>query len=348
MFKRVAQLSLGFLLLISLNVGVVAEHQEQAEEVYITINQAIELALKYNLDFYLAKLDLQQAESSLERANMVADAELVEKAEEDWAKQLENYEEAEHKLVTSIRRSYFETLEKAASIESATTALERAEKQREIDQAKFKAGLISPIDIQRSDNSYITAKNSLDKAILDHETKLMELNQLLGLAITTTLVLTEDLTVDFIPFNMELDEAYQRALEFDKSISVAREGLQKAEDNVVASNNPYTPLADLEKAKLEAEKAKIKLKQAENTLYFKIRSDYFGLKNAELDIYNRERELELETQVLRAEEAKYNAGMISNEQVVKQQEKVAQLEQALIKTKWNYQLTKESFLAEVK
>lgn len=87
--------------------------------------------------------------------------------------------------------------------------------------------------------------------------------------------------------------------------------------------------------------------QAETNLYFKIRSEYYQIKNAAENVRTKERELYLEQQILQAEETKYAAGVISNQAVVAQQEKLAQAEDAYTQALWNYSQLRDQFLINI-
>ncbi len=349
MFKqplRLFVLGIGLLLIIILPTNCFAEiigKQEKALE--LTLNQAIKMALDQNADFHLASLDLNQAKASYKRAIIINDAELIETATEALETQQQNYEQQRRDLITLVKTTYYDLLQQEASIDDLNKALNRAQSQLELDQAKFKAGIISSLDVLRSENNLLNSEINLKKAKVSLETKYMEFNRELNLDLTLKVKLIEKLAVEFIPFNMSLLEGYELALDFDQTILAANEGLTKAIEAVKAADNPFTPTVDLEKAMVEKEKANIKLEQAKVALYFKIRNDYFNLKNLEEDVHTKARQLQLEQLMLESEEAKYSAGVISNEAIVSQQEKLAQAENAYTQALWTYSQSRSNFLA---
>lgn len=313
----------------------------------LNLNQAIELALKQNADFYLIALDLEQAQAAFDRAVLVNDTEMIETAAETQEKQQQSFDNNKRDLIASIRKMYYDLLQQEAAVTNQQKVLYRAETQFEIDQTKYDAGIISSLDIQRSENNLLNAEINYNKETISLETKYLEFNHILGIHLTQKIRLTEQITIEFEPFNMKLEEAYKLALDSDQSIAAADEALSKAIETVKASDNPFTPPVDLEKALVEQEKAQIKLEQAKISLYFKIRSDFYSLKNAEEDVHTKARQLKLEQQILQSEEAKYAAGVISNEAVVTQQEKLAQAENAYTQALWNYSQARSSFLVQI-
>lgn len=310
----------------------------------LDVEGAINLALERNLDFRLIMLDWEQAQASLRRAQIVGDEEMLAEAQKGWEKAQMHYLEQKQSLSGLVRSAYQELLESETSLANWEKAQERASEQLKIDQSKFKAGLLSTLDIQRAENSLYNAEHSYANAIINLETKRMEFNQLLGLDLNQEVVLTERILLDFVPFTLELEECYLLALELDSTVLGAKENLQQAQEAVLVAQSPFTPRVELEKALVAEEKAKIQVQQAEQALYFKIRSDYYGLLNRVQALEAKDRNIKLEAQTLLAEESKYAAGVLSNAQIVAQQEKLAQLEQEYSTELLQYSLTRLKLL----
>ena len=272
---------------------------------------------------------------------------MIKAAREKLDQIQESYHTAATSLATEVRTKYYELLQQEASVQNQANALERAKTQLVIDQAKFEAGMISALDLLRTKNSLMNAEHAYDNALVALETKMLEFCRTLGFDLNVQIVLTDKISVDFVPFDLELNQVYQLALEHDRTVAGAKEALAKAVDAVKAADNPFTPRVDLEKAKVEQEKAEIKLKQAELTLYFRIRESFYQIRNAAANISAKERDLELEQQSLMAEEAKYAAGVISNQTVVAQQEKLAKAEEAYTQALWTYSQLRNQLLISI-
>ena len=132
--------------------------------------------------------------------------------------QQQNYEQQRRDLITLVKTTYYDLLQQEASIDDLNKALNRAQSQLELDQAKFKAGIISSLDVLRSENNLLNSEINLKKAKVSLETKYMEFNRELNLDLTLKVKLIEKLAVEFIPFNMSLLEGYELALDFDQTI----------------------------------------------------------------------------------------------------------------------------------
>lgn len=315
--------------------------------VALDLDQAISHCLKNNQKLYIAGLDLEQAEKALARAELIADDKMIKDATETLDQQKSTYSITQRDLITSVRNSYYELLQQEATVVNQKKALERAENQLALDHTKFKAGIISTIDLQRAENSMQNAQLAYENVTIDLATKYMRFNDLLGLDLATEVELTQSITVEFTSFTVELDAAYDLALAVDQNIITAKENLTKAQEAVRAADNQFTPKVELEKALVAQDKAEVRLVMGRNDLYFIIRSDFLAVQNAANAVITRERELRLEQQLLQAEEAKYTAGVTSNEVVVAQQEKLAQSELAYTQALWNYSQQRSSFLTRI-
>lgn len=313
----------------------------------LEVNGAIALAIEHNLDFRIVALDWQQAQGNLERAQIVGDDEMIAEAEKAWQKSQKYYQESKQDLSSLVRNTYQELLESETTLANKGIAKDRADAQLKIDQSKYKAGLLSTLDIQRAENSLFAAEHSYSMAAINLETQRMKFNQLLGLDFDLEVVLTERLLLDFVPFNLELEECYLLALEVDSGVLAAREELHKAKETVLVAQSPFTPRVELERALINEEKTKIKLQQAEQNLYFMIRGEYYNLVSQTHGLQMKKAEIELEQKMLQAEESKYAAGVLSNAQIVAQQEKLAQLEQGYSTELLQYSLARLKMLQAI-
>ncbi|NMB38506.1 MAG: hypothetical protein GX994_02895, partial [Firmicutes bacterium] len=87
------------ILLLSYSLADAADKEQVFE---LNLNQAVELALKQNADFYLAALDLKHAKAAFNRAVLINDIEMIETAEETLEKQQQNFDNSKRDLITSI------------------------------------------------------------------------------------------------------------------------------------------------------------------------------------------------------------------------------------------------------
>lgn len=312
-------------LLLCLILGFPVQASLKVRE--LSVGDAVRIAFEHNLNFQIATLDWQGAKAKLERAQIVGDEEMLTESEKEWKKAEEVYGDKRQELIDLVRTSYQQLLESETMVENAKTAKERAQSQLAMDENKYKAGLLSSLDIERAQNSLFDAQHRHERAVIDLDTQRMKFNEILGLPLDEEVVLTERLLLNFIPFTMSLETCYDLALELDPGMLAAKEKVQNAQEAVLVAQSPFTPRVELEGALVDEEKAAIGLKQAEQALYFRIRGEYYALLNQAHNLEMAERNIKLERQALLAEESKYAAGVLSNAQIVAQQEKLANLEE---------------------
>ncbi|HKM43475.1 MAG TPA: TolC family protein [Limnochordia bacterium] len=324
MFKNIKSLFV-VALFTCLTLGFFAQASSQVLE--LTLEEAVTIAVEQNLTFQIATLDWQGAAAKLERAQIVGDEDMLKEAEEEWEKAQDLYAEKRRELREQVRASYQQLLKSEALVDNTEVAKERAASQLAMDENKYKAGLLSTLDIERAQNSLFDATHRHENAMIDLGTQRMRFNHDLGLPLDQQIVLNERLLLDFAPFSFSLEDCYDLALELDAGVLRAREALQKARDAVVIAQSPFTPRVELEEALVKEKKAEIDRRQTEQAFYFKIRGDYFALQNQVHNLEMAERTIKLEEQALKAEESKYAAGVLSNAQIVAQQEKLASLEE---------------------
>lgn len=342
MIKTTPMATLIFCLFVSLTAGAATP-----KTLELDVQAAIEVAFEHNLDFQIVTLDWLGAKAKLERAHIVGDEEMLTEAEKEWEKANKDYEERQKNLAGLVRSGYQELLESETNTINRQKAKERAENQLAVDENKYKAGLLSTLDIERAKNSLFDAEHSYQKAFIDLETQRMTFNQILGLPLEQEIVLTERLLLDFTPFTLDLETCYQLASHYDQGIATADENLLKAEEAVLLAQSPLTPRVELEKALDDLEKAKIQVQKAAQALYFKIRGEYYALLDQAHALQVMEKNIQLEQQILQAEESKYAAGVLSNAQIVAQQEKLAQLEQQYSANLLSYSLARLRLLQAI-
>ena len=314
-------------LVLCLVIGFSLTAQASSAARELNVQDAVTIALERNLAYQIATLDWQGATAKLERAHIVGDEEMLKEAKEEWEKAKEIYGDKGQALQDLVRSSYHQLLESETMVENARVAKERAGSQLAMDENKYKAGLLSSLDIDRAQNSLFDAEHRYEKAVTDLETQRMKFNEILGLPLDEKTTLTEGLLLDFVPFTLNLETCYDLALELDPEMLSAKDRLEKAKEAVLIAQSPFTPRVELEQALVDQEKAEIGVKQAQQALYFTIRADDFSLSDQAHGLEVAERNIELERQALKAEESKYAAGVLSNAQIVAQQEKLAALEQ---------------------
>lgn len=341
MVKRTAYIGLlASCAVLCFSVGAV----QGGEPLFLTLAQAVEEALVHNVDLKLASLALEQAELGMQRAEIVGDAEMLAYAREKLAEAQETHASLKRELITKVQNAYQEILYNTLSLERQAAAKARAEDQLRTDQNKFAVGLLSSLDIMRAEISLANAESNYLAARESLLTAKLRFNELLGLALDTEVILTEKPELEFMPFEFTFEECYAKALQVDPGVRNAAKELEKAKDAVAAAQSPFVPQVQLDNALADLARAEINLQKAETALYFQVRTAYAHLMGAAQTVEIKAREVELQQRILEAEEIKYGAGVVSNAQIVAQQEKLAAVEQEYSKALLDYSLGRSNLL----
>lgn len=96
--------------------------------------------------------------------------------------------------------------------------------------------------------------------------------------------------------------------------------------------------AGLAKAKLEEEKKRLEWQRTEQTIYYAVLETYKDMKNREEQINTASRYRELTETRLRAEEERYNLGLVGNEWLFQYQRDLANARVSEIKARINYRI----------
>lgn len=315
-----------------------------ADPIELRVADAINLALEQNLDLRLLRLDYEWALSEVERAKFVGDEQMYKTAVENFNQVAEQYQQQQKSLSRQVVTSYYEVLQTELSVAKAYDQVKQARLNYEQEQVRFQAGLIPQITLLRAENQITLAESSYINAQHNLETAYLEFKQLLGLALDQDILLVELIEPEYEPIDVSFQEAYAGAQLVSKELQAAQEAVDLASRQVSQLDNEYTPRVELEKAKVQLEKAKVQLEKVTQTLYFQVRSAYWTLKNGEQEIEAKERELVLAEKELQSARAKYQAGLISEEELAGEEQKYNEAERALKEAKWAHRQRSLDFL----
>ena len=126
-------------------------------------------------------------------------------------------------LVYQISSGYYNLLSQQRSAEIARLDLERQSEANDIAQNKYASGLIKEVDALQMEVDLAEAQNSYEVAVVNCQSSMASFKEMLGVALTDSLVLTDDLS--YTPVVVDADEAVRYALESrtelrDKDIAI--------------------------------------------------------------------------------------------------------------------------------
>ncbi len=319
--------------------------KEMDQDDGLTLIECMRMGLENNFDVVLARIDLEENITYMERAQRVGDEDLIENATNmlDGAK--DNMINTRRNVAEQIRNSFYAILRAEDALAGQKQALSRSEITLQADELRYEAGEISKMDIDNRRSSFINSQETYERSIRDLKTQYMEFNNLLGRELHEELSLAKDYEFDLV--EVEFGSAHEAALENRDDIKNARQALDEAIENVEKLDNPFTALVDFEKAKTDVIREEIKLEKVRRSIYFTIRSTCFSMEQAIDNIYNAEEEL---SQALRDTEAKrlqYEAGVISTQQMIDAENELAAKENNIVHAKWDYNNAKLNYLQAI-
>lgn len=113
-------------------------------------------------------------------------------------------------LVYQISSGYYNLLSLQRSTEIARLDLERQTEANEISQNKYASGLIKEVDALQMEVDLAESQNSYEVALINRQSAVNSFKEMLGIALSDSIVLTDDLS--YTPIVVDADEAVQYAL----------------------------------------------------------------------------------------------------------------------------------------
>ncbi|MGI6164994.1 MAG: TolC family protein [Limnochordia bacterium] len=315
-----------------------------AETLELKVADAIDIALENNLDLRVLRLDCDWAQREVERARIVDDEQMYIAAIESLQKVTEQYTQQRASISRKVVSDYYKLLQSELTVTKSLDSVNQAKINLEKERVRYNAGLIPQIALFRAENQIALAQSAYINAEHNLETEYLQFRQLLGLPFDQKILLAEFIEPHFEPISVSFDEAYDCALAVSKELKAAQEAVDTARVNVSNLDNEYTPRVKLEEAQLQLEKAKLNLKKVNQSLYFQVRSAFWSLKNGEQDIEAKQRELVLAEKELGSAKAKYQAGLLSDEEFAQEEQRYNDAERALKEAKWAHSQGSHDFL----
>ncbi|MEJ6949746.1 TolC family protein [Natronospora cellulosivora (SeqCode)] len=311
---------------------------------FLVLEESIRIALDYNLDISIARIDFEQAETNYQRYIIVADEELIEEARENLEHYQKELEKRKLNIAASVEERYFNLLRSQEQLEITKRQLERVREQLEADELKYEVGLISELSIEASREGYNTQKVALRDQERSLETAHMQFNSLIGCTLDSKFILSAgNESIETEKIKTDFDKDLKIALEEREDINNLRERVLDLEKEYQSVNNIYSAKVDIERAENNIRKEEIRLKQLEENIFFQIRKQIFALEKAWEGIDNAEKEIARRLTELEAASLRYEAGVISTRQMLDHQENLAEAENNLVQSKWDYNLVVKDY-----
>ncbi len=309
---------------------------EAVADYQLSVAAAIELGLQNNLDVVLARYRVDEAQADLDRQRIVGDDEAITAAEEHLAETLENLEQTKDDLATQIENSYYDILTAQGRLAELEQNYADSESSYRMDQARYQAGMISQLSLERSANALLNTELNVARQQDNVATSFYRFQDLLGIPLQKTVVLTDTIDLTYQAVSISFEEAMQKALLYADTIVRAQEGRADAAEAVRLADNSYTPRAALEKALLDQQRAEVNYEKATNRVFFEIRTAYLRVTQLEASLELLRRELDYAERNLLVVQAQHADGVVSDTALLNAERAVESAEGELSDALWDH------------
>jgi outer membrane protein TolC len=248
-------------------------------------------------------------------------------------------------VALKVEQQYYQVLRSSEMLEIQKQSFERAQKQFQVTEARYKAGLISRQDYLTAQDQLVKLQDSLKQAEANLELAKLQFKFMLGLPPEEEIVLQDRFPFD--PIEVDLEASIQQALAQRSNLQQAQRAVEAAKKQVILSDNDYTPPVQLQKAKMALERAEITAQQVRELVVVDVNQKYLALASAQMAVEETRRTRERATDALRIAEARYDNGLIPLLDLLNAQTALSQAELDAVAAVWDYNLAKAAFLQAI-
>lgn len=349
--------------LVLATAGVTVGDAAQPETKSLSLNQAVEIALKDNHQVELAALGVEKADLALEQAELAKkkmlnllsnpdrrdqNAALVVDVAPVQAQSGKVIAETsrtytENSIKFGVETSYYGVLRAEKMWEVSQSAFIRAQEQLKQAQAKFKAGTVANIDVISAEAQLKSAEAELNEAKAGVEKAQMTLNQMLNLNLDTPIKLTDKFSFVSVG-EIDTEKVFQEMTEKDASYVSASEGYNMNEVNWEYHQKYYTKnIFKYREAEYAFKESEVNFDTAKSSLQLNIKSAYLDLKTAEDNYQVLSKSVEQAEEAYRLTKLRYDVGMATGYDILGAETSLKQADLALLNALYNYNLAKAKF-----
>jgi len=326
----VLALSITFLLL------AVPTSAQQVTSLSLSLQDSINLAMKQNIDYQIALLNLDNAKIGKEKALA---ATLLTGSTYDKLQAEFNYDKAERdfnsqkkQLIINVVDNYQSILRGIKEVSNKEKEVEVAKEQLDNTIKQVKAGSASNLDQLRSESQYEKAKLDLRKSEDSLAEKQDDFAELLNLQEGVTFKLTDEIAYE--PYNISLGKAQEEALVHSDKLAEAQDNLKLAETNLDMVKAGDTAPLDLSKAENDLKIAELNVAKVEAN----VRSAYNTMMQANENVKLSQDSYDIEAENYDIIKKQRNAGLKTSLELKQAEVSLLQTELALMDAIHNYNL----------
>ncbi|QDS37376.1 TolC family protein [Brevibacillus brevis] len=328
-----------------------------AEE--LTLDKAIEQALKSNVSLQNARLDAKNADINnsityRSTAQMTADmlesldaaqAKYVRSAQSEMTKKLNALavKSTEGKIKLGAQDVYYKLIFAQDDVNLKKQSLARAEAQLKVAKAAFDVGTNAKTDVLEAEMGVAGAKADLTNAENNLEIAVMNLNDFLGVDLQQEWKIVSA-NKKMAPISITVKDAEKEALSKRLEITKAEEELKLAELNVKLIAE-YTAASTLsgQQARNNVEKSQLAIEEAKRTVSKDVAQAYLNLNAAREAIDFQKAAKDSAAESYRLKNLRYENGLATTLEVIQSEEALSTRENAYQKAVLTYNLAVVNF-----
>ncbi len=328
--------SLVLVLSITFLLSAVPTLAQQVTSLSLSLQESIDLALKQNIDYQIALLNLDNSRISEEKAlaTILLTGSTYDKlqAEFNYDKAERDYNDQKKQLIINVVDNYQSILKGVKEVSNKEKEVEVAKEQLDNTIKQVKAGSASNLDQLRSESEYEKAKLDLRKAEDSLAEKQDDFAELLNLQEGVTFKLTSEIAYE--PYNISLGKAQEEALVHSDELAEAQDNLKLAETNLDIVKAGDTAPLDLSKAENDLKIAELNVAKVEAN----VRSAYNEMTQANENVKLSQDNYDVESENYDITKKQRNAGLKTSLELKQAEVSLLQVELALTDAIHNYNL----------
>jgi outer membrane protein len=351
------------LVLVLATAGVTVGDTAEPETKSLSLAQAIEIAMKDNLQVELAALGLEQAELTLEHAEfakkkMINILPNPERKDQNMALAIDvvpvqaqsgkviakvGKAYTENSIKFGVEAAYYGVLRAEKMLEVSRASLLRAQEQLKQAEAKFKAGTVAKFEVISAEAQLKSAEAAVNEAEAGVKKARMALNQTLNLNLDTPIKLTDKFSFSQAG-DIDTEKVFQDMTEKDLSYVSAKEKYNMNEVNFNYHQKYYTKNTfKYREAEYAFKESELNLDNAKTQLQLNIKNAYLDLKTAENNYQVLTKSVEQAKEAYRLTKLRYDVGMATGYDLLGAETSLKQADLGLLNALYNYNLAKAKF-----
>jgi outer membrane protein TolC len=340
--KNIAKGTILFLVIFFIFSGVLFAAETEMEE--MNLNQAINLALKNNLNLKIANLDLENAQIDYEKTkanNLLTESRYIQlQGDLGLLQAKDNYTQTRNQVIIDVVQKYLQLNQAEKNI---TTKSKEAELERNLLEevkAQVKAGHKGSLDLLRQENGYYNAVFNLEKANDDYQQFFREFKLELGLNNQ------EEEEFNLVEVNypetwkIGEEEALEMAIENSFILELRNRQIELAKVDLERAEVAASPELDLRKLRNNIELANLNFNKTQKELDNSIRKQFYTYRQTvnSLDLSQQNLNQAQENNSIIIDQVR--AGLKTKNDLLSAEISLLQAEHSLKSAVLNYYMTK--------